>query len=80
MMIKKNTEKAKKKIESANPKSPPADKIKESGEKDFAEESSRPAKTENQPAAHNRQAGNYYYDDSTGYEIYNPEDDAEDEE
>ena len=25
-------------------------------------------------------SGSYYYDDSTGYEIYNPEEDGEDEE
>ena len=33
-----------------------------------------PEQDESSPAEGKRKPGSYYYDDSTGYEVYNPED------
>jgi hypothetical protein len=32
-----------------------------------------------EPSGEEREQGSYYYDDSTGYEVYDPEEDEEEE-
>lgn len=38
-----------------------------------------PEQDESSPVERERKPGSYYYDDSTGYEIYNPEEEDEGE-
>ena len=39
-----------------------------------------PERAERSPAKKDSETGSYYYDDSTGYEIYDPEQEDEDDE